>query len=270
MIRVRLAGGLGNQLFQLAAALHLRARGARVLLHTSSLGRYAVARSPDLLRMIDCQGLDVGVHAGGGLANQAVVQGRVGRWLPWLGVNDAAFPSLHPASRAAAIMDGYFQDSWTEASILAIRAELTQQLVLPVVPDAQRLPFAMHVRGGDMLKDPDLAIIDSQWYSAQLSAMNQDESINHVSVITDDVPFATRLTEEICQNLPQLSFRIMHGTDALDDFNALRCARRRLTGNSTFAVWATALDPWGAPTRASARLGLGRRRTWRVPWEELC
>jgi hypothetical protein len=54
MIYIRLAGGLGNQLFQLAAGLEIQSKTSqRIVIYTKALFRYATQREPSSLSLIE-------------------------------------------------------------------------------------------------------------------------------------------------------------------------------------------------------------------------
>lgn len=269
MMTVRLAGGLGNQLFQLAAALHLRAERVPIRLLTGALSRYAAVRQPDLLRLVDCQRLDAQADSGADAIGQLIVVARAGRLIPGLGVNERNFARQQAGARRAAWLDGYFQDAWTSASFGAVAGQITEALALPPLTDFARAELAIHVRGGDLLRDPQLVVVGADWYAERLAQMHREHAFKYAKVVTDDPAHATAVLHSLQAALPSVEFQLVNTGDPIADFNALRCARRRLVGNSTFALWATALDRDGAPTISPTNLGVGRPRGWALPWETL-
>ena len=269
MITVRLAGGLGNQLFQLAAALHLRAERIPIRLLTDALSHYSAMRQPDLLRLVDCQRLHARADRGADAIGQLIVVARAGRFLPGLGVNEQSFAAQQAGTRRTAWLDGYFQDAWTSESFGAVAGQIAAALTLPPVTHTARAELAIHVRGGDLLRDPQLVVVGADWYAERLAQMHRERAFQSADVVTDDPAHAAAVLNSLQAALPSVGFRLVNTGDPLADFNALRCARRRLVGNSTFALWATALDTGWAPTISPTNLGVGRPRGWTLPWETL-
>lgn len=267
MISVRLAGGLGNQIFQIAAAIHLRRKGIPILLITDALSHYDVVRQPDLLKIIDVAALDVRISHSNTALGQFQILSRAGRWLPFLGVNDCNVKGKRAGSIGSGWFDGYFQDFWSSASFAEISETLRSVLLIPRLSGARAVDFAIHIRGGDFLRDPNLAVVSMSWYADRIREAAYSEHIDRAHVITDDPVHANQMLKCLHDAVPNISFQVVCSKDTIDDFNLLRCARRRLIGNSTFALWASALDDLAAPTICPIMLGKGRPRQSRLPWE---
>jgi hypothetical protein len=269
MITVRLAGGLGNQLFQLAMALRVRKTGAQIRLLTGALGRYESVREPDLLRLVDVGRLNATTGVSNHWIDRAIVELRAGRLLPKVGICDRNCNVVPAGSRRYAWLDGYFQDHWSEGEIWSVVEDIGRVLLVPESPSTGRVDFAVHVRGGDLLRDAKLGVLSPTWYAAQLTEMHSRSPLDLVHVITDDFTYAEVVASEVCSKLRSVRINVVKGGNAISDFNVLRCAKRRLIGNSTFGIWASALDRLHAPTRGAAVFGVGRPRQWRMPWETL-
>jgi hypothetical protein len=251
---VRLAGGLGNQLFQLSAALvYARRWGWPVVPVTGGLGTYARPHEATSLRLVQAERLLTAQPPSKSLA-WAVARTRAGRWLPWLGVNDRNFAEVCRGPRQRrplALMDGYFQRGWTQDLLTQALALMKVRAAAPV----PRLPYdcIIHVRGTDFLGLQSHGFLQPDYYA---NAVAQAKGAGHrrFGVVTDDAAHGARLAAHIGEAHPDVMLQVFPvASDPLHDFEVIRTAPARIMGNSTFAWWAAALDPNAAPTWSCAR-----------------
>ena len=59
MIYVRLAGGLGNQLFQILHAISISKNGEKIIILTNSLNKFKTSRSVEFISLIDHDALQI-------------------------------------------------------------------------------------------------------------------------------------------------------------------------------------------------------------------
>ncbi len=271
MILVRLAGGLGNQLFQTMAALLIaRRQDQPVLLLTEGLQRYAQARRPDVLRLLSSPWLlnsqDTKPLA---MLNWAAIQLRAGRWVPYWGFSDTAFPSGLARQRRHSILDGYFQRGWTDAMLDdALGAMRLVPLAAPV-GNAGHGGFdcVLHVRGGDFLGLEQYAFLDENYYR-QGVARALEEGCRRFGLVTDDSAHAQRTADTLARLYAGAEFVVLPpASDPLVDFETLRSARCRIIGNSTFAWWASAMGARDAITWSPDRFTKAQRRDYFLPGE---
>lgn len=267
MIYVRLAGGLGNQLFQIAAAaLWAKSQGTQFSVLTSGLGGYATKRSPDVLRLIN-PGRMRGVIIDERL-NFIVDKLRVGRWLPLIGKSDKHFPEALATKVffSGAILDGYFQRGWSDALLFSAMQEMNLQCSTPPGSGAY---CVMHIRGGDFLKHDLHNILSSRYYANAVQEAN-GKGIREFRVITDDPSYSKKIIDEINRDVPGSSYRMNEPSmDPLDDFLMIRNASNRIIGNSTFAWWASALGGDSSVTWSPDSFLKGSRRDYATPWENI-
>lgn len=83
MIYVRLAGGLGNQLFQLAAALRIRGgnNSVPIVVLTDALTMYDIKRDPDIASLIEFSRLHGECRLARNAFERLFILGRFGRVL---------------------------------------------------------------------------------------------------------------------------------------------------------------------------------------------
>jgi hypothetical protein len=272
MIYIRLAGGLGNQLFQLAAGAALSAKlGIDSVPLAHGLSKYQSARRPDSLNLLaGSPWLQPKKAASRSLVFLSTAA-RGGRWLPVLGINDKTFwPRLLGDSdnRVPLLIDGYFQHGWT----LEIFQRTIQffHVVDPCAESAGKLQedeCLIHIRGGDFLNFSHLQVANEDFYLKALQ-LAISSGWRKFAIVTDDAAYATRLQEQFTCSQHSASFRLLPpSANALIDFDIIRNAPARIIGNSTFAWWASALSKRYAPTWVPTHHSVGHLRDFFLPCE---
>jgi hypothetical protein len=269
---LRLAGGLGNQLFQvMAGVLDAHRNNHKVLVLTDALSSYAAARRPDVLRLVRSKDVvtadEVRIPA---VVQWLSLRARAGRWLPGATLNDKNFPGALGATTWASgwrFLDGYFQRGWTQA--LLDEALSVAQMDPAAIADPGNPPCdcVIHVRGGDFLNLSSHAIVDVDYYSRCLD-LAKAEGYRSFGIVTDDRRYAEQILQALAARHGDLSLFLMpdHGA-ALADFGTLRAARARIIGNSTFAWWASACDARQTPTWSPDRFVRESLRDFILPYE---
>lgn len=273
MIYVRLAGGLGNQLFQLIAAILVsKQTGLKVVPIMDALSRYAQQRSADSLRLLSSPlMLSPEVTRPTAALCWLITTGRIGRWLPTIGLNDGNFqdwPDLLRSSHLC-VVDGYFQKGWTVTRF----EEVMQKCIFPPPSAAARERIKadeclIHIRGGDFLSHISHQVVNADYY---VTAVQQAKAIgwSKFVVMTDDLEYAQLLTTIIADRLPDVQFHIMPPSpDPLEDIGTLQLASARIIGNSTFAWWGTALDKRRAITWSPSKFLRDSERDFYLSWEQ--
>lgn len=268
MIYIRLAGGLGNQLYQLAAALLLAAgSGQKIMPLTGAMHRYATPRTPDALKLFD-DGLFAPASTVPAWLAFAVLSGRIGRWMPGRGVHDRNFAALlaRAGNRSTSLyLDGYFQQGWTTQRL----APLMQLVKRPTADSgaSDEYTCAMHIRGGDFLGLPHMQVAGEPYYRAAVQQACM-RGFRRFLIVTDDPGYAAGIASQLARSSPGSTFSIRGGNSTvLDDFWFLSNARGRIISNSTFAWWACALDERRSPTWSPGEVQKGVPRDGVLPWE---
>jgi Glycosyl transferase family 11 len=274
MTVLRLAGGLGNQLFQVMAGVLEALRSKRKLLVlTDALSNYEATRRPDVLRLVRSQEVLTAaeVHVPPAVRGLSL-RARAGRWLPGAALNDRNFPHALGATSWAGgwrFLDGYFQRRWTQAML--DEALSAAQLDPAAMADPGNPPCdcVVHIRGGDFLHLPSHAIVDVDYYSRCLD-LAKSEGCRSFGIVTDDRGHAEQILQSLAARHGDLSMFLMpdHGA-ALSDFGTLRAARARIIGNSTFAWWASACDTGQSPTWSPDRFVRDAVRDFALPSERI-
>ena len=248
MIYLRLAGGLGNQIFQLCAALALQHDAKEpIILGSQALKHYDSVRDLELRKFFRLPPEITNESESGafGSLQRVLNRSRAGRWLPFAGVNDRNFRRVQLANDACLrfrYLDGYFQTCWHAPLFERARATL-ESLLVQHPTQKEAADCAVHIRGGDFLLTSHAKIADADFYRRALLLLAQRMSLGSIDVVTDDLVHASRLVGHIKVSLPDVQFNLpTERTNMAQDFERLRCARSRVIGNSTFSWWAAALD----------------------------
>jgi hypothetical protein len=279
MILTRLAGGLGNQLFQLAASMALRSGDDQQLLFdTRYLSQYATKRKLELRRFFDIPDWFITDEAASwqGRLLCGAMRFRLGRILPGVGVNDANFSKHLNASREdhlirLLLLDGYFQRDWCWATFDSVRRELATMLRASTAscPSAD-FDTLLHIRGGDFLTAEHSKDMDCDFYVRGLELLRKRADIASAYVVTDDLQYSKQVIDIVAERVPGLRLFIPEKpSDMFDDFMNIRNARSRVIGKSTFSWWAAALDSNESLTVGPKQWIRGLDRNLVLPWETL-
>jgi hypothetical protein len=272
MIYLRLAGGLGNQLYQLTAmSLLSQCSSMPLIVFTDALTKYHSSRPPDIFKLLSTDSwFTVASPNDRRLHRWLTVTARAGRWPLSLGVNDSTFWShiQNGKGQRPLFADGYFQRGWrSEYFTRGISGLPINSVNERAAKRLMNSEVAIHIRGGDFLGLPRFQVVDSSYY---ISAVKNCVSIGFkdFAVITDDQAYASHICQQIRFHCKPASIRILEqDATALQDFDTLRSARCRIIGNSTFAWWAVALGATDAPTWSPSSFTIGERRDFFLPNE---
>lgn len=266
-IILRMAGGLGNQLFQIATLLELRDRYGGIIYYTTdSLSDYSTVRTPDFEKVLDIAALQIQPSPFAGL-NWLASRLRFGRILPFLGRGDRNAKRDLVWRPRVLFVDGYLQHHWTTERLDKVRRELLSHCLLEDV-QTHRNVCAIHIRGGDFLVDPKLNIVGFNWYVGSVRRMLADCKPDMFSILSDDSAAARALFLCLEAEFPHVRFEIVSKDSPEDDFNYLRCSNLRIIGNSTFGIWAALLSPLPtSKTIAHHMLFKHSPRPWTLPTE---
>jgi hypothetical protein len=238
MIRIRLAGGLGNQIFQLGAGLLLakRANIKKVMLNDDSLGRYNVKRKSELLSFFDFTKLDLEIE----FQNNKAMKFRTPRIFPlkvkrYPLVSDRNFrTTIQYPNKIFSWLDGYFQHCLTQSEFNEEIDILNNMLIDN--PIKKQNGCVVHIRGGDFVKLGWNKITPQEYYLRAMDKLNSEHSINEFCIVTDDVEYAKSIL-----NTSVYNFKFIGGKSLVEDFHLLASYKYKIISSSTFALWATVL-----------------------------
>jgi Glycosyl transferase family 11 len=273
-IYLRLAGGFGNQLYQMAALALLVSRTGLVgQVVLDGLNDYAAAREPDVEKVISNEWVSKFVrHDQLRVMRWLVNNGRIGRWLPFVGVSDRNYwpivfgAQLHGVSPV--VLDGYFQSGWSYSLLSeAIDSLKIDYSIFSGCDAVFGDECAIHVRGGDFRLIAHHQVVGVDYYvsACRLASI---AGWRKFVIVTDDADYGSEVLNILKATCSELSFRQMApAKNFIEDFSILMNSPARIIGNSTFSWWATALDRRRSQTWAPVKFSKDRNRDFFLPWE---
>lgn len=259
MIILRFCGGIGNQLFQMAAATSLSLSTKKpILLNTKAIINYKNPRKFLLDKILNLD--DFPLYRNHSLSMKLLLHissFRIGRFSHPFCVNDlnARDRFSYPSKRIPCIfLDGYFQNCWHLLDSTRILNLFKNRLILDKSFPTDSLNHAViHIRGSDFLDSVNHNICNLDFYSNAVKKVSK-EGFKDFVIITDDQAYALAFADRLSQLFPSLSFFISKSRSELEDFASIMRAPIRIIGNSTFAYWACMLSPSNTPFFSSQSL----------------
>lgn len=261
MITMRIKGGLGNQLFQYAAAYAMARRLHQPLQFDIAYTNNMTARSFKLPQLrcdetavADGSRLPLGVrlvrskHINKLCRVLNLPLHRCGRYLYCLETRDQWWPEVLTIEHDMLYVDGYFQSA---AYFDACRAELLRQLVPAYEPAPeyrqllsqiqQTQAVAVHVRRSDFVKDRHVFhyLLDEAYYQRAVAHMRSRVEKPVFFVFSDDLAWAKAHLGE------QADFRYVNLSTEhadIDEMMLMKHCSHIITANSTFSWWAAWLN----------------------------
>jgi hypothetical protein len=238
-IIVRLAGGLGNQIFQLGAALLLARRNhaKKIILDGCALRQYSSARSNNLSSFFDLKKFFADIITD----HLFLTKCRLGRLLSlnlsnWPFVSDRNFQtSLIFPNKSFIALDGYFQTCLVQNIFDEMLDILSDMYIHDRHSTTNRSTCIVHIRGGDFISLGRTDISPENFYQDAIHKMVHEHAIRKFKIITDDVSYAQKIMHK-CHYYNTISSR-----DIVSDFKEISNYPMRILSSSTFCFWASAL-----------------------------
>lgn len=252
-VRVRVVGGLGNQMFCVAAGMALAHRlGANLELGIDKILRlkqrdYGLGAFNLKAKLIEGDGWQFSRRA----APLHFLRGLVSRaggppatiWRQRGHHFDPEFLAL----TGNVFLRGFFQSPrYFEDIVPEVRAAFDLK---PLLSEAGRKlataaagehSIALHIRRGDYLSVASNADIfttlGADYYRNALGLLGRIVPSPRIFVVTDDQPAA----RELLQGVPAITFA--EGTTAFDDMHLISACRHHIIANSSFSWWGAFLD----------------------------
>ncbi len=259
---IRLAGGLGNQIFQLGAGLLLaeKSKCKSIVIDVSGLSKYEERRNNSLTVFFDLTKLNVEII----FKQSFFTKFRLPKLLPFNFSNyplvgDRNFQKAMQNTNKFLWLDGYFQTCLLHKNFYK-EIELLKPLFNPqYLPKKQGC--VIHVRGGDFVKLGWNDVASSEFYANSIRKMQKDYGVKDFYVVTDDRDYA----KSMLKNIKPLFI----GGSIQEDFHLIGRFQFRILSSSTFALWSSALgcNSEKGAVIAPDELIPGVKRPWLLPNE---
>lgn len=234
MINVRLAGGLGNQIFQLACALrYAKYDIEKIRLRVDDLSKYKTPRKFELPKLFDltlnfCKP-----------SSSLLLKTRLARFLKFTPcfVNDKNY--LMKREYPHLYLDGYFQfeQDW---ELLAPAAIYLQQVLNEKYSLQKTNNLVIHARGGDFLNNENSRSHQYEFYEKVLNR-HELAPFSTGELYCSDQVYAQDIVKYFAGNGIDLHYRASGDDDWEADFKRLMSAKLLIGSRSTFAWWASLL-----------------------------
>lgn len=244
MIIVRLMGGLGNQLFQLAAATHLQKKVYQpIAFYTNHLSLYTTKRSFKLSFLYKYE-TDI-VFANPIWLTRLILKYRINKLVP------SFFPFIitakninNPKILKHYILDDYFQNvSQIQEGVADIALKIAEvansdyynKLFQPIFKNINANTFAVHIRRGDYLKGNNKNIYCYLANTYYRNAANHLPKTDYTAFIFSDDIVDSPLPNT--NNYGIVNISTYNFTD-IQEFLLLSKFKNIIIANSTFSFWA--------------------------------
>lgn len=261
LITMRIKGGLGNQLFQYAAAYSLSRRLDQLFQFNPSFTSTMTARGyklPDLMVDVDLAVQDDQLPWKVKMVKNAYInkafrlmnspKHKCGNYLYWLETRDEWQPDFFSIDSQNLYVDGYFQ---SEEYFKQYREDLLRQFrpnyeaedpFLEALDQIQHHnSVAVHVRRSDFKKDnnPFHYLLDENYYRKAVCLIRSKVQSPVFFWFSDDMEWVKTHIGD-AQDFIFVSIKTCHGD--IDDMMLMKNCNHIITANSTFSWWAAWLN----------------------------
>ncbi len=234
MMILRLAGGLGNQITQLGAALLLseRVKCKTIIIDDSGLSSYKEKHVNQLINYFDFTKLDINIV----FKQLLITKSRLPRLLAfnipnYPLISDKNFQTALKSTNKYLWLDDYFGSCLTQKN-LNREIEILKSIFIQKNLSNQE-GCVIHIRGGDYVEFGGGEVASPTFYKSAVNKMQQDYGIKKFYVVTNDKEYSNSILKDI-----DFSFI---GGDMEEDFYLIGQFNFRILSSSSFASWASAL-----------------------------
>ena len=231
---LRLAGGLGNQITQLGAALLLSERvGCKtIIVDDSGLSSYKEKHVNQLINYFDFTTLDVNII----FKQLLITKSRLPRLLSfnisnYPLVSDKNFQTALRGANKYLWLDDYFGSCLTQQNLNREIEILKSVFIQTNIPKQEGC--VIHIRGGDYIEFGGGEVASPAFYKNAINKMQQDYSIKKFYVVTNDKDYSSSILKDV-------DFSFIGGS-MKEDFYLIGQFKFRILSSSSFASWASAL-----------------------------
>lgn len=238
MIIIRLAGGLGNQIFQLGAGLILAQKSGimNISIDDSFLSTYESKTNNELIKFFDIfNNNNYNIE----FKKSQITRYRIPKIFPFR-INNYPFVSdrnfqylTNNPNKRFMYLDGYFQSCLTqqdfEYEITVFKKFIKNQKII------NQDSCIIHIRGGDFIKLGWNIVTPKEYYIKAIKIMQKQYRQDKFYIVTDDKDYSKTIFKELNINYEFI------GSNMYEDFYLIGSYKYRILSSSTFAFWASAL-----------------------------
>ncbi len=240
MSAVIVTDGLGNQMFQYALYLAMRAKGRRPLLSTSIISRCIMHNGFELCRDFGIDHATLAVIDGGRMMGR--MTRRITRQMKWLcyledetAFSEAVFTTRKPLVYGFWQNIRYFQDIEHEVrKTFTFRGidESNMQLAREI---SACNSVSIHIRRGDYLNYPEYAVCTPDYYQRAIALIKERVDTPMFYLFSDDLEWSDTFLGSL--DIPYKVMRHNRGADDYKDMFLMTQCRHNILANSSFSWW---------------------------------
>lgn len=247
-LRVLLTGGLGNQLFQTAAAYYFRALTKRETVMVRDANSYSKynhgSRVENLIANLSVEGKEEKANLMLRLDRRLVRDNRFYGDLRRIQVHqELGFNPDFTVKKHTNELRGYFQsfiyaESLREIYQYSISSYLKgSPLNIDLKSASIEGPVSLHMRRGDYetLKTT-FGVLDFEYYENALQELDAHKEIKEIWVFSDDIAKASTILSR-SRYLKFMNFQIASSFGEIDSLVTMALCSRHIIANSTFSWW---------------------------------
>lgn len=237
MLIVRLAGGLGNQIFQIAAALIIAEKQQinKVIIDDSALNSYEVKRKNELSYFFNFDKSSIPIlESSFYITKLRIPVHSAYLYSFWPFVSDRNFQFVLNSNKPFfRLLDGYFQECLTQDNFDE-EIELLKKVFIKNEIE-KKDGCVIHIRGGDFVKLGWNSVTPKEYYINALHYMRQNYGVEKFYIVTDDREYSNSILQKL-----EFDYEFI-GHSMYEDFYLIGSFKYRILSSSTFALWASAL-----------------------------
>ncbi len=247
-LRVLLTGGLGNQLFQTAAAYHIQSvikRETILVRDANSYSKYNHgSRVEKLIANLSVEGKEEKANLLLRLDRRLVRGNHIYADLRRIQVHqELGFDPELTVKNHTNELRGYFQSYIYAESLRGIYQDSissylrSSPLNIDLKVTAAAGPLSLHMRRGDYetLKTT-FGVLDFEYYENALEELDAHQEIKEIWVFSDDVSKASTILSR-SKFFKFMNFQIASSLGEIDSLAAMSLCSRHIIANSTFSWW---------------------------------
>jgi hypothetical protein len=247
-LRVLLTGGLGNQLFQTAAAYHIGSLTKREPVMVRDANSYSKYHHESRVEMLITDLIIEGTEKKANLLlhldRKLVRSSNIYADLRRIQVHqELGYDPKFVLKRDTSKLRGYFQtyvyaESLREIYQDSISSYLRRSpLSIDLKGTSTAGPVSLHVRRGDYeTLRTTLGVLDFEYYENALEELDAHEEIMEIWVFSDDVSKASTILSS-SRFFKFMDFQIASSLGEIDSLTAMSLCSRHIIANSTFSWW---------------------------------
>ena len=247
-LRVLLTGGLGNQLFQTAAAYHIREVTKRETLMVRDANSYSKynhgSRVEKLLANLTVEGKEENANLLLRLDRRLVRDNHTYANLRRIQVQQKlGFDPNLTVKKHRNELRGYFQsyvyaESLREVYQDSVSNYLSSSLLnINLHGSSTAGPVSLHMRRGDYeTLRATFGVLDFEYYENALEELDAHKEIKEIWVFSDDMLKASTILSR-SRFLKFMNFQIANSLGEIDSLVAMSSCSRHIIANSTFSWW---------------------------------